>query len=168
MRGKQTVRDMMLSILVMGVVVAGLYIFLPHGGTDPVKTVSYNVELGQARHAAPYPVAAPEGLPKQWRATSVTYDGSDPKASTWHLGFIDPQGQYASVDQSNGAAGAFVSTTTQQSTRHGTQTVAGQTWDRYTGGRYQALARTEHGVTTVVDGTAPFSQLAELAAALRT
>lgn len=168
MRGKQTVRDMVLSIAVIGVLVAGIYVFVPHSGGDPVKTVSYQVELGQARRAAPYPVAAPEGLSSQWRATSVTYDGSDPKNSQWHLGFIDPENQYVAVEQTNGDPQAFISDKTQSSQQNGSQKVAGQTWQRYDGGRYRALVRKNGGATTAVLGTAPYDQLAQMAAALRT
>ncbi|MDI5970013.1 DUF4245 domain-containing protein [Streptomyces sp. SL13] len=170
-RGKQTVRDMVLSIAVIGVVVAGVYVFIPRSGHDPVHPVSYRVELDLARRAAPYPVAGPSGLSRQWRATSVSYDGADPRADHWHLGFIDPQNQYAAIEQTNAGAASFIASVTQQSHRDGTQTVSGTTWQRYGGGRYRALARTTtgaHGGTTVVLGTAPYSQLAQLAGALRT
>lgn len=53
MRGRQTVWDMVLSMAAIGAVVAGVYFFLPHNEGDPVKTVSYTVELGQARRSAP-------------------------------------------------------------------------------------------------------------------
>lgn len=168
MRGRQTVRDMVLSLAVIGVMAGVIYYFTPHGGADPVRPVSYTVELGQARRAAPYPVAAPAGLPAGWRATSVRYDGSDPANAHWHLGFIDPENQYAAVEQSDGDPAGFIGETTQSSHRTGTQTVAGQTWDRYDGGRYRALVRRQGKATTVVTGTAPFDQLARLAAALRT
>lgn len=168
-RGKQTVRDMVLSVAVIGLVVGGIYLFVPHSGAaDPVQRVGYRVELGQARRAAPYPVVAPVGLSGSWRATSVSYDGSDPKAADWHLGFIDPDDQYTSIEQSNAAAAQFIADTTQQSRRVGEQTVSGAVWQRYDGGRYRALARTEHGATTLVFGTAPYGQLAQLAGALRT
>lgn len=170
-RGKQTVRDMVLSIAVIGVVVAGVYVFIPRAGHNPVHPVSYRVDLEQARRTAPYPVAGPSGLSRQWRATSVWYDGSNAKAAHWHLGFIDPEGQYASVDQSNARPAGFISSVTQQSHRTGSQSVSGATWERYDGGRYRALARTApgpHGGTTVVFGTAPYAQLAQLAGALRT
>lgn len=168
MRGKQTVRDMVLSMAVIGAVVAVIYVFVPHGGTDPVRPVGYRVELGQARRAAPYPVAAPAGLPGGWRATSVRYDGSDPKNAHWHLGFIDPENQYAAVEQSNGDSAQFILDTTQSSAPAGSQAVSGATWQRYDGGRYRALVERRAGATTVVLGTAPYSQLAQLAAALRT
>ncbi len=170
-RGKQTVRDMVLSIAVVGVVVACVYVFIPRPGRDPVHPVSYRVELQQARRAAPYPVAGPAGLSGKWRATSVWYHGADTRSAHWHLGFIDPDEQYAAVDQSNAAPAAFISSVTHASHRTGSQDVAGSVWERYGGGRYRALVRTTpgtHGGTTVVFGTAPYTQLAQLAGALRT
>ncbi len=170
MRGRQTVRDMVLSLAVIGAIVAVIYLFIPHGGEggDPVKQVGYSVELGQARRAAPYPVAAPAGLGRDWRATSVRYDGSDPRSTTWHLGFVDPQNQYVAVEQSNGDPDRFIAQTTLQSEKDGSQQVSGRPWDRYDGGRYRALVQRSGGTTTMVAGTAPFDQLAQMAAALRT
>ncbi|MBV9022301.1 MAG: DUF4245 domain-containing protein [Streptomycetaceae bacterium] len=175
-RGKQTVRDMVLSMAVIMLVVAGIYaLFLPHGTKESITQVDYSIELGQARRAAPYPVAAPSGLSGQWRATSVTYDDSDPKNAQWHLGFLDPENQYAAIEQSNGDAARFISDKTRASQRSGSQIVDGQIWERYDGGRYRALVREQPvtsaaaagPVTTMVTGTAPYDQLAQLASALR-
>ncbi|WP_127358439.1 DUF4245 domain-containing protein [Actinacidiphila soli] len=166
-RGNQTVRDLVLSMAVIGVVVAVIYIFIPHSEGDPVKSVSYTVELGQARRDAPFAVAAPVGLDKQWRATSVMYDASDTKAVAWHLGFVDPENEYAAVEQSNANAVAFIKEKTYSAVRSGSRTVDGFTWARYKGDKYDALVREEGGVTTMVTGTASFDQLAKLAAALQ-
>jgi hypothetical protein len=171
-RGNTTVRDLVLSLVVLGVVVYAIYLFIPHDSkADPVstETVSYTVELQQARRDAPYKVAGPEGLGGQWRATSVTYSAADRTNVTWHLGFIDPERQYVAVEQSNGDPDAFISDVTINAHRDGTRTVTvdGLTWQRYSGGRYSALVRKEHGVTTVVLGTAPDAQLQQLAASLK-
>lgn len=166
MRGKQTVRDMVLSMVAIGVVVSGIYLFVPHSEGDPVKTVGYTVELGQARRDAPYAVAAPVGLGKDWRATSVTYDASDSEAVEWHLGFVDPQDEYAAVEQSNGKADTFIEAKSHGAVRSGSRTVDGATWLKYKGSKYDALVREQSGVTTVVTGTASYDRLAELAAAL--
>lgn len=107
------------------------------------------------------------GLGKDWRATSVTYDAVDPKAVSWHLGFVDPQDEYAAVEQSNTTSAAvFVDDRTHGAVRHGSRTVDGVSWARYQGTKYDALVREHDGVTTVVTGTAPMSRLAKLAAAL--
>lgn len=169
-RGNQTLRDLLLSMAVLGVVVAVIYVFIPHDSdADPVKPIGFQAELSQARRDAPFPVAAPEGLGKDWRATTVTYDAKDAAAIEWHLGFVDPQDEYAAVEQGNGPSAKFIAAKSKRAVRDGnrTVTVAGVPWDRYEGPKYNALVRVEKGVTTMITGTAPDEQLAELAAALK-
>lgn len=160
---------MVLSMAVIVAVSAVIYVFIPHSGGDPVKTVDYRVELLTARRAAPYPVLAPEGLSKDWRATSVRYDGDDPAsgAAVWHLGFVNPQDEYAAVEQSNGPSVPFIEDKSKRAVPQGTAKVGGQTWIRYRGEKYNALVLEQGGVTTVVTGTAPHRQLAVLAGALK-
>ncbi|MFE0381664.1 DUF4245 domain-containing protein [Streptomyces inhibens] len=173
MRGRQTVRDMVLSLAVIGVLVGAIYFFIPHDdGADAeknaVKAVDYRVELITARRAAPYPVAAPQGLPKTWRATSVSYKASDDgKGGAWHLGMLDPEQEYAAIEQSDAPAKKFIREVTLGASKvKGKQAVGSKKWDRYKGDRYKALVRQESGVTTVITGTAPYGRLADLAAAL--
>ncbi|MEU8784139.1 DUF4245 domain-containing protein [Streptomyces sp. NPDC048637] len=173
MRGRQTVRDMVLSLAVIGILVGAIYIFIPHdesadAAKSAVKRVDYRVELITARRAAPYPVAAPEGLPKTWRATSVSYKASeDGKGGAWHLGMLDPEQEYAAVEQSDAMPRKFIKDVTLGATKaEGKQAVGSKKWDRYQGDKYRALVREESGVTTVVTGTAPYGRLADLAAAL--
>ncbi|MEW2519494.1 DUF4245 domain-containing protein [Actinacidiphila alni] len=169
-RGNKTLRDLVLSMVAIGAVVAVIYVFIPHDSkADPTKPVTFNVELGQARRDAPYKVAGPEGLPATWRATSVTYNAADPKNVTWHIGFVDPQDQYVAVEQSNAAADPYIKDVTFGAHRDGTRTVTagGLVWDRYTGKKYNALIRKEQGVTTVVLGTGQEGELTAMAAALK-
>ncbi len=169
-RGNKTVRDLILSLAVLGVVVAVIYVFIPHDSkADPVKPISYSVELGQARRDAPFEVAGPEGLSARWRATSVTYNSADPHKVVWHVGFVDPEQQYVAVEQSNGDPDAFIGEVTLDAHRDGTRTVTagGLVWERWAGKRYNALVRKEQGVTTIVLGTGPDGQLTQMAAALR-
>ncbi|MET7766446.1 DUF4245 domain-containing protein [Streptomyces sp. NPDC005393] len=179
MRGKETVRDMVLSLAAIGVVAAGIYVFgIPHdeGGRGAgVKTVDYRVELDTARRAAPYPVAAPQpgALPKGWRATSVTYrptapgSGAGEGGAVWHLGFLDPGQQYVAIEQSDGRAVPFIDDVTQQAREtKEKRRIDGKEWIRYEGDKYDALVHREPGVTTVVTGTASYGQLTKMAAAL--
>ncbi|MFI1969126.1 hypothetical protein BLA24_26130 [Streptomyces cinnamoneus] len=165
----QTIRNMVLSMAVT-VPVAGIsYLFIPHDtGNDPVRTVNYRVELDTARRAAPYAVAAPEGLGEGWRATSVSYAPSGKQGSAWHLGFLDPQREYVAIEQSDASPRGFIDDVSQRAEKTGeTRKVGDVTWDRYEGPRYDALVREEHGVTTVVTGTASEERLMEMAAALK-
>ncbi len=171
--GKQkTARDMVLSLGV--IVLAGLvmYLFIPHdddGGPD-LKRVDYTVELTTARRAAPYPVAAPEGLSHEWKPTSVRYRGAEDNA--WHLGYQAPGGEYVAVEQSTGKPAEFIEEASQGARKtETTEEIGGRTWTRYTGGRYEALVLHDtdgvKGATTVVAGTGSFEQLGKMAAALK-
>ncbi|MCP9206151.1 DUF4245 domain-containing protein [Streptomyces sp. HD1123-B1] len=182
MRGKETVRDMLLSLAAIGAVAAGIYVFqIPHDDSDKdggVRTVDYRVELQTARRAAPYPVAAPGSgsLPKGWRATSVTYTpagggggagGGADGGAAWHLGFLDAEREYVAVEQSDAKPVAFIEDVTQRArATKDVQRIDGKEWVRYEGEKYDALVCRERGVTTVVTGTASRAHLTKMAAAL--
>lgn len=159
---------MLWSMAVIVLVAGAIYIFIPHDDTkSPVKRVDYRVELLSARRAAAYPVAAPEGLAKAWKPTSVRFDGT--KGDSWHLGFLDPAGEYVAIKQSTEKPVKFIDEVTQRAVRtKDTEKIDGQTWHRYKGETYDALVREEKGATTVVTGTASFGKLTEMAQALKT
>ncbi|MET9360202.1 DUF4245 domain-containing protein [Streptomyces sp. NPDC006632] len=166
---KQTVRNMLQSLAVIGIAAAVIYVFIPHDESDapPLKAVNYTVELTTVRRAAPYPVAAPVGLPDQdkWKATSVSYDGT--KDNAWHLGFLDPEEQYIAVEQSTAPSEKFVTEVSKRAKRtEKTQQIAGATWTFWDGPKYDALVRQDKASTTVVTGTAPYEQLVVMAGAL--
>lgn len=185
-RGR-TVRGMVPSLAVVLLAAWVIYLFVPHDeDVDPVKPVRYGVELDSARRAAPYPVLAPEGLPRDWRATSVKYEADGPEGSAWHLGFITPDTEYAAVEQSDEPRSRkYIEEVTQGARRTAKSTrVGGEEWTRYEGEKYDALVRKVSGKaaqkddpeqgsskgghphTVVVTGTAGFQQLEKMAAAL--
>ena len=167
--GKQkTARDMILSLGLIMIAAWVIYLFIPHDDRAPdVKRVDYRVELLTARRAASYPVAAPEGLPDTWKATSVRFQGADFDA--WHLGFHAPDGEYVTIEQSTQKRAQFIDQASQGSTATKvTEQIGGRTWTRYTGGRYDALVLQDTGgSTTVVAGTGSFEQLSTMAGALK-
>ncbi|WP_031078368.1 DUF4245 domain-containing protein [Streptomyces sp. NRRL S-118] len=167
MRGKRTVRGMFQSMAVIGAAAGVIYLFVPHDEkADPIKPVDYRVELLTAQRAAPYPVLVPEGLAEGWTPTSVTYERQEGDA--WHLGFLSPDRQYVAVEQSTASPEKYIAEVSHEAADTGrTQQVAGRTWQRWEGPKYDALVLREKGVTTVVTGTAPYEQLAEMAAALK-
>ncbi|MFM9593556.1 DUF4245 domain-containing protein [Streptomyces scabiei] len=167
-KGKQTVRDMVLSLGLIVLAAWVIYLFIPHDETErEPKRVDYRVELLTARRAASYPVAAPEGLPQTWKATSVRFRGDE--SDRWHLGFHDPDGEYVAVEQSAEKPSRFIEDATQDARKTGTtQEIGDRTWTRYEGDRYDALVLRGEGSTTVVTGSAPFDRLTKMAEALRT
>ncbi|MFJ9610239.1 DUF4245 domain-containing protein [Kitasatospora sp. NPDC101176] len=171
MRGRQTVRDMVLSMLAVGVVVWVGYLFLPHDADgDPVHVVEYKVAAASAKRGAPYRLLSPEGLPDQWRATSVGYQpaaNGKGQGNAWHLGFVTPSGQYAAVEQSDVPRDVLVGAKAAGAKPDGTSEVAGRTWERLQGEKSRALVVQSDGATTVLTGTASYEELAELAQALK-
>ncbi len=159
---------MILSLGVIMIAAWVIYLFIPHDDHPrEVQQVDYRVELLTARRAATYPVAAPEGLPDTWKATSVRFRGDEFDA--WHLGFHAPDGEYVAVEQSTQQRAEFVKEASQGSkATKVTEQIGGRTWTRYTGGRYDALVLQDTaGSTTVVAGTGSFAQLSTMAGALK-
>lgn len=158
---------MILSLGLIGLMAGVIYLFIPHDDSEPpLKRVDYRVELLTARRAATYPVAAPEGLPKTWKATSVRFQGDNFDA--WHLGFHDPDGEYVAIEQSTQKPVTFIATASQGAEEtEVTQKVGDRTWQRYKGDHYDALVLKSKGSTTVVTGTASFAQLTKMAEALK-
>ncbi|MFB7665216.1 DUF4245 domain-containing protein [Kitasatospora sp. NPDC056138] len=167
MRGRQTVRDMVLSMAAIGVVVAVGYAFLPHDGGDGVHVVDYRSSLASAKRAAPYPLLGPEGLSDKWRATSVEYKQDAKGAATWHLGFVTPSGDYAAIEQSNGNRDQVIADAVSGGQPDGNASVDGKEWERYQGSRYRGLTVQTGSATTVVTGSASYQELSELAQALK-
>jgi hypothetical protein len=168
--GKQkTARDMILSLALIGIAAAVVYFLsIPRDDHAPdLKRVDYRVELLTARRAADYPVAAPEGLPDTWKATSVRFQGE--KSDRWHLGFQTPDGQYVQIEQSRQKRADFIDEASQGgSETQRTERIDGRTWTRYAGGRYDALVlQGTPGSTTVVAGTGSFEELRTMVAALK-
>lgn len=160
---------MILSLALIGIAAAVVYFLtIPHDDHAPdLKRVDYRVELLTTRRAVSYPVAAPEGLPSTWKATSVRFQGEN--HDRWHLGFQTPDGEYVQVEQSTQKPADLIDEASQgASATKRTERIGDRTWTRYTGGRYDALVlRDTPGSTTVVAGTASFAELTKMAAALK-
>ncbi len=166
---QKTARDMILSLAVIVLVAGVVWLLNAQEDGDPdLKRVDYRVDLLTARRAAPYPVAAPVGLPEEWKPTSVRFRGAE--ADAWHLGYHAPDGQYVAVEQSTDKRAVFIRSKTQGAEKTDvTQRIGGETWTRYEGDHYDALVlEGTEGSTTLVTGSGSFGQLTKMAEALRT
>ncbi|MFE9772729.1 DUF4245 domain-containing protein [Streptomyces sp. NPDC005931] len=166
---RKSARDMILSLVLVGLAAGVVWLFIPHDDSEPeIRRVDYRVELLTARRAAAYPVAAPEGLPRSWKPTSVRFQGEESDA--WHLGYHTSAGEYVALEQSAAKRMAFIDDVTQGAENTGaTQQIDGRTWTRYEGERYDALVlEGTEGSTTVVTGSASFGTLTKMAQSLRT
>jgi hypothetical protein len=168
-RGRETVGDMVRSmslvLVVVGVVVLLTVRANPH---EKLQQVDYSLQLQQTRLAAAYDVFAPVGLGDTWKATSARGENVE-GVVTWHLGLVTPAEHYAAVEQSDGPVTAFLDDFVAGATKSGVVTISGVRWQRLEGGKpeQRALLLRGRGVTTMVTGSATFSELRTLASALR-
>jgi hypothetical protein len=171
-RGFETAGDLVrsLGLVLVAVAVLLLITLRPHG--QEVRTVDYRSTLSQARVGAPYALVEPTGLPATWRPTSVYFDPPArtgvPGVTTWHVGFVTPEGAYAAFEQTNGSARDMLKTVLEVPEPEAAPSGDGA-WQRWTdaGSDRRALVRTTGRVSVVVDGTASWTELAALASALR-
>jgi Protein of unknown function (DUF4245) len=174
-RGFETVADMFRSMGLVLVVVALVVLITIRTKGQEIRLV----DVGQTYSAAsvggatPFPLVLPVGLSDRWRATSVYYDPPErtgvPGVTDWHVGYVTPANQYAGFEQTNGPAKVALAAELTAPAPAGSVTLGGQTWQRWAqaDGQRRALLRTEGAVTVVVDGTAGWPELEQLAGSLQ-
>lgn len=169
-RANQTVRDLVISMFVVGLFVAFLYLIVLRPTPDPVREVDVGSAADVAAASEIFTVVVPVGLPEGWRATSARLTpGPDEGSGTWFNGYVDPNGEFVAVVQQDFDLEAFLADQTDDGTLDGSELIAGETWQRYysTTSSERSLVLTTPDVTTVVTGTVPYEELAEFAAKLR-
>lgn len=160
-RLRQTVRDMVLSLVVVLAVIGVIMLITWRPSPDPVRVVDPTQELSLARAQADYPVLYPADLDAAWRPTSARWEiteASEPDPA-WHVGFVTPEDAYAQLGQSATDDEDYVA----EQVGAAEPTGEWQGWLRYDGATQRALVRVDGGVTVVVSGTAPWPTLEGLA-----
>lgn len=160
------VRSMAVVLAVVALIV--ILAWRPH--PEAVKLVDPAPVVAMAAAQATIPLGVPTSLPDGWRATSARWEpteasGGDP---VLHIGYVTPSEQYAQVSQSAADSAAYRSEQTAKAVRQGEMDIAGTEWETWGGGDRRSLVRSSAGVTTIVSGSAPWEELAILAASLQT
>lgn len=171
-RGRETARDMILSLAVVGIFVAFLVAVTYRPRPDPVHVIDPRVAVAQARDQASFEPAVPVGLPSGWRPTSAVYEpagaGSVPNAEHWHIGYVTPDGEYAAVDQATGDPTVLVRTVVDGARPAGEGAGSFAGWQRWVvGEQRQAYVLPGQGSTLMIHGTAGDGELTQLLTALR-
>lgn len=171
-RGRETLRDMLLSIAVIMGIVGVVVVFQQRGGRG-ITVIDPAPAYAGARNAAAYPVRTPR-LPSAWRATSARSERSEGGRVTLRVGWITPLGQYAQLVESDrpraGLLDGELSPGGGPADRVlGTVAVAGTQWQRLRAAQKgdRAIALTQGKITYLVSGTAGLPELVTLAGALR-
>lgn len=166
-RTKQSVRDLLLSMGVVALFVAFLFVAVWRPAPDPIRTVDVAEPLRTARAQASYEVLAPTGLSADWKPTSARFEAEGSDATSWFLGYVTPGEQYIAVTQSDSDPEAFIVEQTLQGTPEGQSSIDGEQWQQYLSGDQRSLVLTGPEATTVVTGTVSYPELEQFAQRLR-
>ncbi len=167
-RMRQTVRDMLISMLVVSGVVVLLVLPWNRGSSDPVRVVDPAPVVAGARAAEPWPVLAPQGLSADWRCTSARISTASDGQDVVRLGYVTPAATSAGLVQSATKEVAFVRDESVGGDAVGTVDVAGRTWQELESpdGTRRSLVRQVDGATYVVTGSASWADLQTFTASL--
>jgi hypothetical protein len=169
--------DMVRSLGLVALVLV-VWMWLVHPRTpDAINEVDWWPAAQSASAAADYEVIAP---PESfgWPATSARVEPQPDGTTAWRVGFYTPAEEYAALlqrgvfpEQAQGAVDDWVATETRDGLAGEVVTIAGREWVRLEGvptpDERRSLVAVEAGTVTIVTGSAPWSELEELAATLR-
>lgn len=170
-RMKQTVRDMVISLIVVLGVIAVVMVIAWRPKPEAVKPVEYRPQLAIAERQAGYPVLMLDPLPDGWTVTSARWEVTDTSSPdpSWHIGMVTADGQYVQIEQSVTKRPEWLNAQLVDETKLGERDINGMTWIEYErdAPAQRSLVFTNAGVTTIVSGTLSFDELSSVVSGLR-
>jgi len=169
-RGMGTLRNMVISMLVILAAVLAWVAMVPRVREISQPAVDVFSVARQVRQETSWAISAPR-LPAGWKATNVRFTAAGDGLRTWHAGYLSPEGNYVSLDQTLSATDRWVTAQTSGGQAEGTMSAAGRTWQKLSSRDIVQRSLVSRGsgasdLSTVLSGTAPYSQLAQFAGAL--
>jgi Protein of unknown function (DUF4245) len=172
-RGSGNLRSMVISMVVIMAAVLAWVAMVPRVSAISQPAVDVTSVVRQMRLETGWAISQP-ALPAGWKATNVRFGPAAGGLMTWHAGYLSPDGFYVSIDQTvvTGASGDWVSARTANGQPQGTLSAAGTTWEKLSSRdtvqrSLVSSASGARGLTTVLSGTAPYTQLAKFAESLQ-
>jgi len=166
-----------ISMVVIMLAVLAWVAMVPRVREISQPAVDVTAVATQARRETGWAISQPR-LPTGWRATSVRLTKAADGHRTWHAGYLSPEGNYVSIDQTDvsGATGDWVSALTANGRSEGTLSAAGTMWRKLSSGdtvqrslllKGSGSSRAgDTALATILSGTAPYTQLVQFAEAL--
>lgn len=166
-RGRQTVRDMVLSMLVVTGAVAILFLPWNHRDVEPVKVVDPIPTVATAREIVTWPVLQPN-VPATWRCTSARISTAGDAQPIVHLGYLSPTSRYVGLEQSGTKETSFVHDAVVGGKPTGTSTINAVVWQRYESpdGLQRSLVTSVNGATYVVNSQAQWPEIEQFTRSL--
>ena len=167
-RGNPAMGDVLRSVLVLGAVVLGLWLFgqlLTQTPDKPTSDADWRTAASGVEQRAGFAPLAPEELPDGWRATRAELIDT-----RWQLNLVTQDGEFVGLSQVPGDAKSLrtlIKDRAPDSEPDGTVRIAGDEWQLLTAGEETTLARVVGQEAVVVTGTAPRQQMQDYVASLR-
>lgn len=191
-RNQQTVRDLVISMVLVGAFVAFLFLMVLRPTPDPVREVDTASAAQVAAAEQAFDILVPQGLSDQWRATSARYrPGPVDGTGSWFNGYVDPDGDFVAVAQQNYDQREFLRTYLEDAEQVGARPVGDQVWLEFRNadkgettlvleggladgqpgvsgesGEAPSTEQAPRTTTVLVTGTAPPEELAQFASRL--
>ena len=125
-RAKQTVRNLILSLLVsLGLVIA-LVLGVPRDDSNRISPVEYQAIALEAESSLGKTVLAP-AIPEQWYSNSARLE-NELNVESWYVGFVTEDNQFIAVTQAFESNPSWLALSLQGNWQDGETVVAGRTW----------------------------------------
>lgn len=167
---------MVISMVLILVAVLAWVAMVPRVNQISQPAVDVGSVARAVRQETSWAISQP-ALPAGWKATNVRFSVAGDGLKTWHAGYLSPEGNYVSIDQTKDATERWVSAQTAQGQAEGTMSAAGRSWQKLSSASTIQRSLVSRGsdssgsdasdLTTVLSGTAPYAQLAQFAEALQ-
>ena len=169
-RGGRSPRDMALSlgILLLPIVLLLLFYRVVLDGDKPISVENAESTIQQARSAAVFPVAVPQGLGDDWHTVSATFK-RDTDGATLRLGYVDPDDDPLLLVESSVPTEKLLPAELGANPKGvSTYSDGARTWQRYEARKGEnALLLLDKGRTIIVVGKAESKSLESFASSLR-
>lgn len=175
-RANQTSFNLVVALIASLAIVAFLVVVVVRPDQQSlVKPVDWRATATRAQGDATVRLVRP-ALPGGWTANRAEYTAASADGvSTWAVGFVTPQKQYAAFIQGIGGTDAWVVDQLARKRATGSTTIAGVTWTVYDhreeanpGNLAYALEAPLDGSRVLLSGTASDAEFRRLAAAIVT
>ena len=165
-----SLRSMVISMALILVAVLAWVAMVPRVSSVSQPSVDVSSVARQVRQETSWAISQPQ-LPAGWKATNVRFTPAGDGLRTWHAGYLSPEGNYVSIDQTNEATERWVSAQTSNGQAEGTMSAAGRSWQKLSSRDTVQRSLVSRGsgagnLATVLSGTASYAQLAQFAGAL--
>jgi hypothetical protein len=128
-RAKQTVNNLVYSLLATAAVVLVMVLVTPRPNTSLIKHVDYQQIAKDASAQSGLPIVSPAMISKGWFSNAARWNtGSSDKVDNWYVGFVGPQNQYIGLTQAFKSNPTWVAVQLTGDTAAGAVKIGGYTW----------------------------------------